>query len=377
MRGRRAACRAGGPRGGGRSSDLRLCRGPPTAMLRRRRARPSVRGHSRRSSSQIGNYQRANRADSAAHSGPCAAPPAPLQLPYLSRRRGRNHAAHARGRRAAPPLSRRRRGGGGALARPPASPAARRRRWRGAARRRTRRGRPCFSAGKKAAGYTPSSASEEKAEASGKGAIVANLQAHKNKMGKEYSEKDDDDVYELVREMLESARPPRAWYIVMPDTRLKMMWDLLILLLVFVSAFSIPAGIFALRDHGTRARLRRRRLRLGDGRHLRRRHGVQLCGRLPGPRRRVGACPPPIWPREHAHSALSPAPHSRIVGPGRKSFPGCRRPAFDSAARPAGTGASRRSRGCDHLCDRRCTCQMRSAPSAAGASYVCAPTASW
>ena len=54
-----------------------------------------------------------------------------------------------------------------------------------------------FSAGKKAAGYTPSSASEEKAEASGKGAIVANLQAHKNKMGKEYSEKDDDDVYEL------------------------------------------------------------------------------------------------------------------------------------------------------------------------------------
>ena len=100
-----------------------------------------------------------------------------------------------------------------------------------------------FSAGKKAAGYTPSSASEEKAEASGKGAIVANLQAHKNKMGKEYSEKDDDDVYELVREMLESERPPRAWYIVMPDTRLKMMWDLLILLLVFVSAFSIPAGI--------------------------------------------------------------------------------------------------------------------------------------
>ena len=100
-----------------------------------------------------------------------------------------------------------------------------------------------FSAGKKAAGYTPTSASEEKAEASGKGAIVANLQAHKNKMGKEYSEKDDDDVYELVREMLESERPPRAWYIVMPDTRLKMMWDLLILLLVFVSAFSIPAGI--------------------------------------------------------------------------------------------------------------------------------------
>ena len=72
--------------------------------------------------------------------------------------------------------------------------------------------------------------------------IVANLQAHKNKMGKEYSEKDDDDVYELVREMLESERPPRAWYIVMPDTRLKMMWDLLILLLVFVSAFSIPAA---------------------------------------------------------------------------------------------------------------------------------------
>ena len=50
-------------------------------------------------------------------------------------------------------------------------------------------------------------------------------------------------MYELVREMLESERPPRAWYIVMPDTRLKMMWDLLILLLVFVSAFSIPAGI--------------------------------------------------------------------------------------------------------------------------------------
>ena len=91
-----------------------------------------------------------------------------------------------------------------------------------------------FSAGKKAAGYTPTSASEEKAEASGKGAIVANLQAHKNKMGKEYSEKDDDDVYELVREMLESERPPRAWYIVMPDTRLKMMWDLLILSLIHI-----------------------------------------------------------------------------------------------------------------------------------------------